>query len=67
MTEDLQPTAPRILSKINFEIFVREDGWIEVSPEIAAFIMQVADSLLNQKAYEMQLADEAKPRIVLAS
>jgi hypothetical protein len=66
-TAPTAPTAPRTVKEVSVKLLVRDDGWIFCSPEVAGFVMQVADSLLNQRLYEAQLEAHAKPKVILAT
>jgi hypothetical protein len=66
-TVSAAPPAPRTVKEVSVKLLVRDDGWILCSPEVAGFLMQVADSLLNQRLYEAQLEADAKPKVILAT
>jgi hypothetical protein len=65
--EETVSAAPRTVKEVSVKLLVRDDGWIFCSPEVAGFVMQVADSLLNQRLYEAQLEAHAKPKVILAT
>jgi hypothetical protein len=57
----------QIVKEISVKLQIRDDGWILCSPEVTGFLLQVADSLMNQAIYTAEQEELAKPKIVLAT